>query len=155
MRKVLNFVKGRRGGGSSTGGEETPLDSPNIDASEDAIAASFHEYGGYRLDLTGRDKSITKLHKAAWLGTLDKIRPWLKKATSADLDAVDREGRTPLHLAAARGHAMLLVTLLDHKANPNVCDGEGKTPFLKVFIEFFCLFFPTKKCILNHISDMT
>ncbi|KAJ9583824.1 hypothetical protein L9F63_021827, partial [Diploptera punctata] len=48
-----------------------------------------------------------------------------------DIDVIDKNNRTPLHLAAAQGHANIVWFLLGNKANMNICDKEGKTPFLK------------------------
>ena len=36
--------------------------------------------------------------------------------------------RTPLHVAIALGHAHLVPLLLDHGADPNAVDDEGRTP---------------------------
>lgn len=42
--------------------------------------------------------------------------------------AKDGEGRTPLHLAAAGGHAATVELLLHNNADPNVRDAAGRTP---------------------------
>ncbi|XP_069689853.1 ankyrin repeat domain-containing protein 26-like isoform X3 [Periplaneta americana] len=135
MRKVLKFVKGKRddkkehGSSGRSIGPFSDLPSP-VDQSTptDEHCTGFEQSFGYHVDLSGKDKTITKLHKAAWQGNLEKLKVNMKKI---DIDVVDRLNRTPLHLAAAQGHANVVWFLLGNKANFNICDNEGKTPFLK------------------------
>ncbi|PSN37403.1 hypothetical protein C0J52_16313 [Blattella germanica] len=135
MRKVLKFVKGRRddkkdhGSSSRTLGPFSDLPSP-VDqiTPTDEHGPGFENAFGYHVDLSGKDKTVTKLHKAAWQGNLEKLKVNMKKI---DIDVIDRNNRTPLHLAAAQGHANIVWFLLGNKANMNICDKEGKTPFLK------------------------
>jgi len=146
MRKVLNFVKGRRddkkGHGSSgiSVGPFSELSSPaDQPTPTDEHCIGLEQKFGYNVDFTGKDKTITKLHKAAWLGNLEKLKVNMKKT---DVNVVDELNRTPLHLAAARGHANIVWFLLGNKANFNICDTEGKTPFLKVNNICYVLFVP-------------
>lgn len=83
----------------------------------------------FKVDLSGKDKSITKLHKAAWVGNLDKVKSLLKKI---DVNAVDASNRTPLHLAAAQGHTGIVWFLLSNKAALDIVDVGGKSSFFKV-----------------------
>ena len=46
----------------------------------------------------------------------------------SDVNAQDYEGKTPLHLAAARDYADLATVLLKHGARMNVVDGREQTP---------------------------
>jgi ankyrin repeat protein len=45
-----------------------------------------------------------------------------------DIDAVDSNGRSPLHYAAERKDAQLAQFFIDLGANPNIIDNEGQTP---------------------------
>jgi len=67
----------------------------------------------------------TLLQAARW-GDLEAVEDLLAVGRSAD-DA-DPEGRTPLHLAVAHGHARVLSALLDAKANVEATDAKGNTP---------------------------
>ena len=64
----------------------------------------------------------------AGLAALDFIR--LLKNHGADIDAQNKEGKTPLHVAVElRIDALALdKTLLDAGANPTIPDNEGRTP---------------------------
>jgi ankyrin repeat protein len=47
---------------------------------------------------------------------------------SADVNAKDNNGQTPLHLIVTLGNIKALRCLLDHKADVNAVDNHGKTP---------------------------
>lgn len=91
-----------------------------------------------QVDLSGKDKSITKLHKASWVGNLEKVKSHLKKI---DVNVVDNSNRTPLHLAAAQGHTHVVWFLLSNKAQMDIIDVGGKTSLLKVLIVTCCTIF--------------
>ena len=46
-----------------------------------------------------------------------------------DVDAENKDGRTPLHLASSSGGAGIMYLLLDRGANANAEDMDGWTPF--------------------------
>lgn len=47
-----------------------------------------------------------------------------------DLQATEADGRTALHIAAAKGHAGATQFLLAARCDPEARDGEGHTPLL-------------------------
>ncbi|XP_077539796.1 uncharacterized protein LOC144152401 isoform X2 [Haemaphysalis longicornis] len=86
------------------------------------------ELHGYSIDLARTDSSFTKLHKACWLGDEDRAKSAAKKV---DVSFQDNESRSPLHLAAARGHLSIVQFLLRAQARVDALDSEGKTPLMK------------------------
>ncbi|XP_077488454.1 uncharacterized protein LOC144099188 isoform X3 [Amblyomma americanum] len=94
-------------------------------SSQDGHTEEFH---GYSIDLARTDSSFTKLHKACWLGDEDRARSAAKKV---DVSFQDNESRSPLHLAAARGHVTIVQLLLRAQARIDALDSEGKTPLMK------------------------
>lgn len=68
-----------------------------------------------------------EIHDAAENGDLETV----KKLVSADsklIDAPDREGKTPLHYAAAKGHLNVVEWLVKNGANVNARNSSGITP---------------------------
>ncbi|KAJ8879468.1 hypothetical protein PR048_020076 [Dryococelus australis] len=147
MKKVLKFVTGRKEdrrdyASTNVGPFSLELAVPprQVTPNEEDHLTSAHEQGyAYKVDQSGKDKSISKLHKAAWQGNLEKLKVNLKKT---DIDIPDRYNRTPLHLAASQGHGNVVWFLIANNANMNICDNEGKTPLLKVLLceGLFCMF---------------
>lgn len=135
MKKVLNFVKGKKEekrdriiNNSNISVEITNPFGQSV-ASEDEHVIGLLSGYGYNVDLSGRDKSVTKLHKAAWQGNLEKVKLNLKKF---DINIVDEYNRTPLHLAASQGHTNIVRFLLNNRAILDISDNDGMSPFLKV-----------------------
>ncbi|XP_071450382.1 uncharacterized protein [Hetaerina americana] len=132
MKKVLKFVKGKKDDRRERVSPNTALSSsenlhsPYEIALGDGIEAC--EGQKYFIDLSGKDKSVTKLHKAAWQGNLDKVKAVMKKG---DIDIPDKLNRTALHLAAACGHNNVVHFLLVNNARTDIRDNEGKVPLLK------------------------
>jgi hypothetical protein len=59
-------------------------------------------------------------------GNLSKITALLCKG--ADIDSIDKKGRTALWWAAFNGNLELATFLIENKANPNISDYRKKTP---------------------------
>lgn len=160
MKKVLNFVKGKKEdrrdriiNNSNISVEITNPFGQSV-ASEDEHVIGLLSGYGYNVDVSGRDKSVTKLHKASWQGNLEKVKLSLKKF---DINIVDEYNRTPLHLAASQGHTSIVRFLLNNRAILDISDSDGMSPFLKVSMFIWPFYLPSKiKCLgpsLLHCID--
>lgn len=75
------------------------------------------------------DTGETPLHAAAWKQN-NSICEILLGYSSVEVNAKNKDGETPLHLACKWTNTSegLIKLLLDHKADPNVQDGESQAP---------------------------
>ncbi|XP_024613554.1 LOW QUALITY PROTEIN: ankyrin repeat domain-containing protein 7 [Neophocaena asiaeorientalis asiaeorientalis] len=85
-----------------------------------------HTQPGYNL----RDKDLKKLHKAASVGDLEKVKEYLR-LKKHDVNMRDREHRTALHLACANGYSNIVSLLIEKQCKVNVWDGENRSPLTK------------------------
>ncbi|XP_023686914.2 ankyrin repeat domain-containing protein 26 isoform X5 [Paramormyrops kingsleyae] len=106
MKKILKFSKKRRGF------------SPSSSDAGSILSV------GYEI----KEKDLGKVHKAASLGDLTKLKQLAKKN---DLNQLDKENRTPLHIACAYGHADVVLFLVENKAKLNLCDNQNRSPLMK------------------------
>lgn len=67
-----------------------------------------------------------KVNNAAYHGKFSHLKNLVK--AGADPKRADYDGRTPLHLAAARGHEDVVLFLIQEGANVNFEDNFGNTP---------------------------
>ena len=72
------------------------------------------------------EKGQSQLHKAARKGSLKLIRSLLNHG--ADLNAVDIEGCTALHVAIDRFHPKAASMLIEGGAKEDLKDNKGQTP---------------------------
>ncbi|CAM4474966.1 ankyrin repeat domain-containing protein 26 isoform X9 [Lepidochelys kempii] len=108
MKKIFSFGKKKKG------------QSPSSRASLPGVPGG----GGYEL----REKELGKLHRAAAGGDLGRLQQLLKKN---DINQLDKENRTPLHLACANGHSDVVTYLVDNKCKLNLCDNDNRSPLMK------------------------
>ena len=66
-----------------------------------------------------------------WDGDVARVRAVTSKS-QAGLQSKDREGRSLLHLAAARGDREMAELLLERRLPIDGADSEGNTPLIKV-----------------------
>ncbi|GAA6089790.1 ankyrin repeat domain-containing protein 26 isoform X5 [Tachysurus ichikawai] len=105
MKKIFHFTKRRKG-------------SPS--GSETASVLSV----GYDL----KEKDLGKLHKAAFTGDVAKLRQLTKKN---DLNQLDKENRTVLHIACVYGHTDVVQYLVENKVKLNLCDNQNRSALMK------------------------
>ena len=67
-------------------------------------------------------------------------------------DAVSSGGLTPLHLAAAQGHKLLVELLLAHDADPQAPDDYNRTPLFKAVSTQGT---EVLEVLLNHGADVS
>ncbi|KAL4681869.1 hypothetical protein H8959_007346 [Pygathrix nigripes] len=73
---------------------------------------------------------LQKIHRAAVKGDAAKVEGCLARR-SGDLDALDKQHRTALHLACASGHAKVVTLLINRKCQIDICDKENRTPLIQ------------------------
>uniref|UniRef100_A0A3Q2DBX0 Si:ch211-272n13.3 n=1 Tax=Cyprinodon variegatus TaxID=28743 RepID=A0A3Q2DBX0_CYPVA len=105
MKKLFGFTKKKKNSSGT---------SDNVSALSD----------GYDL----KDKDLGKIHKAALQADLAKLKQLLKKN---DVNQVDKESRTALHVACATGHAEVVQLLVDSKAKLDLRDNQHRSALMK------------------------
>eukprot|EP00301_Raphidiophrys_heterophryoidea_P006769 c12703_g1_i1.p1 GENE.c12703_g1_i1~~c12703_g1_i1.p1 ORF type:complete len:1692 (-),score=437.89 c12703_g1_i1:416-5491(-) len=101
----------------------TALDDAIIAGAED-IAKLLRERGSPQ---TQTDASTLSLLKAAHSGNM-KVTRSLIDAGGLEVSVKDLEGRTPLHIATARGNLDIVKFLVEHHASLDANDGRNQTP---------------------------
>ncbi|KAF7223998.1 transcript variant X6 [Nothobranchius furzeri] len=75
-----------------------------------------------------KEKDLGKVHKAAFIGDLVKLKQLAKKN---DINQLDKENRTALHIGCASGHADVVQFLVESKAKLNLCDNQNRSALMK------------------------
>uniref|UniRef100_A0A1I8HFB3 ANK_REP_REGION domain-containing protein n=1 Tax=Macrostomum lignano TaxID=282301 RepID=A0A1I8HFB3_9PLAT len=91
---------------------------------KDSNASSSAKGGGGYNDI--KEKSLPKIHKAAWIGDHKKIATFQQ-----DVNTPDSEQRMALHLASFRGHEKVVDTLITFGARTDALDSEGRSPLYR------------------------
>ncbi|XP_056429813.1 ankyrin repeat domain-containing protein 26 isoform X5 [Hyla sarda] len=126
MKKIFSFGRKKKSG-------------PPSSTSETGSVLS----AGYEL----KEKDLSKFHRAASSGDVAKTRQLLHKQ---DINQLDKENRTPLHLACANGHLDVVKLLVENKAKLNVCDTANRTPLMKAIQ---CQHESCATLLLEHQAD--
>ncbi|XP_073798578.1 ankyrin repeat domain-containing protein 26 isoform X14 [Danio rerio] len=104
MKKIFNFKK-KKG-------------SPSASETASVLSASYDV----------KEKDLGKVHKAAFSGDVVKLRQLAKKN---DLNQLDKENRTALHIACACGHTDVVQYLVESKVKLNLCDNQNRSALMK------------------------
>ncbi|XP_032122241.1 ankyrin repeat domain-containing protein 18B-like [Sapajus apella] len=91
-------------------------------------SAAHDEYAGPGYHI--RDWELHKIHRAVIRGDAAEVERCLRRR-SRDVDARDRKGRTPLHLACAHGHVEVVTLLVSRKCQIDIDDRLNRTPLMK------------------------
>lgn len=74
-------------------------------------------------------KSVdSSLHEAAAMNRVDFLEILCQTFGNMEINSVNFEGRTPIHVAAIRGHVEVIQFCVSIGGNPNVVDHKGWTP---------------------------
>ncbi|TKS73718.1 Ankyrin repeat domain-containing protein 7 [Collichthys lucidus] len=98
---------------------------------------------GYEL----KGKDLGKVHKAASVGDLAKLKQLAKKN---DINQLDKENRTALHIACANGHVDVVQFLLESEAKLNLCDNQNRSALMKAVQ---CQHEPCVSMLLENHAD--
>ncbi|XP_016101014.1 ankyrin repeat domain-containing protein 26-like isoform X3 [Sinocyclocheilus grahami] len=104
MKKIFNFKKKK--------GSPSPSETGSV------LSASYDV----------KEKDLGKVHKAAFSGDVVKLRQLAKKN---DLNQLDKENRTALHIACACGHRDVVQFLVESKVKLNLCDNQNRSALMK------------------------
>ncbi|KAF4094797.1 ankyrin repeat domain-containing protein 26 isoform X3 [Onychostoma macrolepis] len=104
MKKIFNFKKKK--------GSPSPSETGSV------LSASYDV----------KEKDLGKVHKAAFSGDVAKLRQLAKKN---DLNQLDKENRTALHIACACGHTDVVQFLVESKVKLNLCDNQNRSALMK------------------------
>ncbi|CAM4733866.1 unnamed protein product [Leuciscus chuanchicus] len=104
MKKIFNFKKKK--------GSPSPSETASV------LSASYDV----------KEKDLGKVHKAAFSGDVAKLRQLAKKN---DLNQLDKENRTALHIACSCGHTDVVQFLVETKVKLNLCDNQNRSALMK------------------------
>ncbi|XP_071738487.1 protein VAPYRIN-LIKE-like [Rutidosis leptorrhynchoides] len=94
------------------------IGSGNVDVVRAVVGSSFMI-----------DHSVDRfLHQAAKLSSVDIMEVLCMSYLDLDMNSVDSNAQTPLHIAATRGHVGILEFLVTLGSDPDVVDNNGWTP---------------------------
>ncbi|XP_077424556.1 ankyrin repeat domain-containing protein 26-like isoform X2 [Vanacampus margaritifer] len=79
-----------------------------------------------------RENEMDKFHKAAWRGDMAKLEQFVK---NVDINLVDKQKRTALHLACTRGNVAVVKFLIEKKAEVNLGDKQNMSALMKAVQE--------------------
>ncbi|XP_072493222.1 uncharacterized protein [Notamacropus eugenii] len=115
MRKIFKILRRRE---RSPSGSSSPR--------RDSEVRPLGPGAGYVIKM----KDLGKIHKAASFGDVARVQHLLLLG-QAHVDDLDKEKRTPLHLASANGHPDVVSLLVERKCKINLRDKHYQTSLMK------------------------
>jgi signal recognition particle protein len=97
-----------------------------VKKADEATIMSMLDGGGAVLSRTLNEDRRSALHFAAALGKADLVRRLIREGAEVDLG--DKEGYTPLHMAAGYLHTSTIYALIEGDADPEQQDLQGRSP---------------------------
>lgn len=99
-------------------------------AEKSVLCDVFRPFLVDRQSIVGLDsKDLTPLHEAVRLNNLQAVQTLLVYCKQPDLNLKNRRGDAPLHIAVSdRRKEQISIELLAAGADPNIKDGQGRTP---------------------------
>jgi|GEM_PF-827171 len=91
----------------------------------------YYPDNGYRVDKlinNSTKNNLPAIHKATLDGLIEKVESMVEQGTS--INAVDDDGRTPLHIASGKNYNLDMLALIDLGADINRQDYQGRTPLM-------------------------
>ncbi|XP_061533927.1 ankyrin repeat domain-containing protein 26-like [Phycodurus eques] len=79
-----------------------------------------------------RENEMGKFHKAAWQNDMAKLEQLVK---IVDVNQIDKQNRTALHVACARGNVEVVKFLIEKNAQINLCDNQNRSALMKAVQE--------------------
>ncbi|XP_021295345.1 serine/threonine-protein phosphatase 6 regulatory ankyrin repeat subunit B-like [Herrania umbratica] len=105
---------------------EAGLRTASREEEEDGNDAGF-----YQLDPRWESKGWTELHVAVVFDQTEELVELLRKGRREPLDWRDKEGRTPLHLAASKGNIECAKILVESGVDKNAKSKDGRTALFR------------------------
>ncbi|XP_068637012.1 protein VAPYRIN-like [Aristolochia californica] len=111
---------------------QTAPNAEMLDVFAEAGLVNYHPVDGKEEDVGIASKGWTPLHVAAVSGRGDVVeRLLIENGEKGRLESRDTQGRTPLHLAASKGHLLCLRRLVEGGADVNAKSDDGRTALFR------------------------
>ncbi|XWS65808.1 hypothetical protein CRYUN_Cryun05aG0145400 [Craigia yunnanensis] len=105
---------------------------------EEEEDANKNNVGFYHVDPRWESKGWSELHVAVAFDRTEDLVGLLRKGRREPLDWRDREGRTPLHLAATKGNIECAKMLVESGVDKNAKSNDGKTALYRAVVNGNC-----------------
>ena len=113
---------------TSIRGELTEEEKPVVSLRERAFVASVAQFIASSRDIREVEKALYPVLLCAAAGSNDIDAMLRMVEDGADVNTSDYDQRTPLHIAAASDHSLVVQFLLTHGADKEKIDRWGRTP---------------------------